>query len=152
MKPTKNQTMVLGALKEYPRTARQVVQVLNMHSPVKSWTYDQVHGILRRMEDKNWVRRTYNTDDTHTARWEITALGEPLTTLRFQIMNNPLNDIEDRQAQIDLGVTAARIFQGALQETDGNLMKAFIATSAFFSGMMHPNMNDEEDGSETSSS
>lgn len=48
--------------------------------------------------------------------------------------NNPLRNIEDKKAQIDLGVIAARTFRGALSETH-NWFEAYLCTCAFFTGM-----------------
>lgn len=50
-------------------------------------------------------------------------------------MTDPLKDIEDKKAQVDMGIMAARYFQGAYQELEGNWWHAYLATCAFFVGM-----------------
>lgn len=60
--------------------------------------------------------------------------------------NNPLEDIENKKGQFDMGVTAIRTYQGALSEAN-NQWEAFFATCAFFYGMFRANTNppDEDD-------
>lgn len=63
---------------------------------------------------------------------------------------DPLKTIEDRKAQIDMGIMAARVFLGAVEETNGDLNTAFLATYAFFRGMFAGN-NDSMEGGEDKS-
>lgn len=61
------------------------------------------------------------------------AVGQACFTATIN-MSDPLQDIEDRQAQVNLGTMAARIFMGALEET-GSRYEAFVVTAAYFWGM-----------------
>ena len=58
-------------------------------------------------------------------------------------MPDPIKDIEDKKGQQDMGVMAARIFQGALEELGYNVYHAYLATAAFFVGMFKGNQSDE---------
>lgn len=63
-------------------------------------------------------------------------------------MTNPMKDIEDRKAYLDMGVMAIRVFQGAMSEAE-NWWEAFMATSAYFVGMFKASnepSEDEDDG------
>lgn len=57
-------------------------------------------------------------------------------------MTDPLADIENRQGNIDMGLMAVRVFQGAQQEATG-IHEAFLATVAFFIGMFRGNRLDD---------
>jgi hypothetical protein len=60
-------------------------------------------------------------------------------------MTDHISNIEDKKAQTDLGVFGARIFEGALEESDGDLVKAYLVTVAFFRGMFGTNNDDLKD-------
>jgi hypothetical protein len=62
-------------------------------------------------------------------------------------MSDPLSNIEDKKAQVDMGIFGARIYEGALEES-GNRFNAMVVTFAFFYGMFKGNRNDPpvEDG------
>jgi hypothetical protein len=65
-------------------------------------------------------------------------------------MADPLKDIEDKRAQLDIGILAARIYSGAKEEGAADY-QAFLVTAAFFIGMFHPKPpTDEEGGDEES--
>lgn len=49
-------------------------------------------------------------------------------------MEDPLQDIENKQAQKDMGKMFARIFEGAHEET-GSLFKAYMVTVAYAHGL-----------------
>lgn len=62
---------------------------------------------------------------------------------------DPLADIENRKAQIDIGVMGARVFLGAMEETNGDLNISFLTTYAFFRGMFAANNDtDKTEGGE----
>jgi hypothetical protein len=48
---------------------------------------------------------------------------------------DPIQNIEDKKSQTDLGVFGARVYAGALEES-GDLLQAFFITVAFFRGMI----------------
>lgn len=56
---------------------------------------------------------------------------------------NPLDNIEDRKSQTDIGILGSRIFMGALDET-GSLLQAYLVTAAFFHGTMKAGNGDDE--------
>ena len=59
-------------------------------------------------------------------------------------MNDPLTNVEDSKGQHDLGVLAARVFEGALEET-GSWLKAYFTCAAFCHGMLKPTPEDESE-------
>lgn len=76
-KLTDNQSKVLVSLTDGPMTAKRIAAHLDSlaqktHYWSVIWTYDQVHSILRRLEDRNLVRRI---SDPPT-QWELTSLGK----------------------------------------------------------------------------
>jgi len=56
--------------------------------------------------------------------------------------NDPIRNIEDKKAQLDMGVFGARILTGALEELNGDLLHAYLVTCAFFRGMFGVGNND----------
>lgn len=60
-------------------------------------------------------------------------------------MSDPLKDIEDKRAQLDLGVMAARIYVGAKEEGLVDF-QAFLVCAAFWVGMFYPRPKDDEGG------
>jgi hypothetical protein len=58
-------------------------------------------------------------------------------------MTDPLTDIENRQANIDFGRTAARFYQGTRQE-GANRREAFWITLASLTAIMHAPPEPEE--------
>lgn len=69
---TSGQLSVMQAVKQNPETARSIMEWLNMGSSA-FWSYNRVHSILRRLEDRGSVRRSVS-DESHI-KWELTALG-----------------------------------------------------------------------------
>jgi hypothetical protein len=59
-------------------------------------------------------------------------------------MNNPLENIENRKAQQDLGVFAFRVYEGARGE-GASLLEAFIVTAAYFKGLIGWGVDSQED-------
>lgn len=49
-------------------------------------------------------------------------------------MTNPIDDIENRQANIDMGRLACQVYKGAMQEAS-NWKEGFWASVAFFVAM-----------------
>jgi len=66
---TSLQCLALRALKVYPKTARGLATELNREGDY--WGYDRVHNTLRRLENRNLVRRISD----RPALWEVTATG-----------------------------------------------------------------------------
>lgn len=64
-------------------------------------------------------------------------------------MTDHLTNIEDKKTQTDLGVFGARVYAGALQETE-NLITAFLVTVAFYRGMFGSSRDGEEGGEDKS--
>jgi hypothetical protein len=60
--------------------------------------------------------------------------------------DDPIKNIEDEKGQKDMGVMAARVYLGALEETEdleNSTVIAFNATAAFFAGMFRGNQTEE---------
>jgi len=62
-------------------------------------------------------------------------------------VTDPLTNIEDHKAQLDIGVFGARIFQGAKSE-GAHDYQAFLIVCGFYVGMFHPKPPIEEEGGE----
>jgi len=56
---------------------------------------------------------------------------------------NPMQDLEDRKSQFDMGILSIRVFQGASSEAK-NRWEAVLATAALFIGMFSANYNQPE--------
>lgn len=76
---TFNQAKVLEVLTDGPLKTAAITKQLNDYDRLTTgnkynvyWTWDQVHSILRRLEDRGLVRRI---SDSPT-EWEITQLGK----------------------------------------------------------------------------
>lgn len=75
---TENQVKIMTMLDEGPKTARQLTDILqptNLKSIL--WTYDQIHSILRRLEDRSFVRRFGD----RPFYWELTRVGRRAVNL-----------------------------------------------------------------------
>ncbi len=48
---------------------------------------------------------------------------------------DPLRQVEDKKAQTDMGIFGARIYAGAMEETNGDIYTSYLITVAFFRGM-----------------
>jgi hypothetical protein len=61
-------------------------------------------------------------------------------------VSSPLEDIENRKAQQDIGAFGFRVYEGA--RTDGaSFFEAFIVTVAFFRGLMGMSEDGQKGGS-----
>lgn len=59
-------------------------------------------------------------------------------------MHDPITDIENRQAQLDIGTMGYRIYLGA--RTDGaNLFQAWITLVAFYAAIMSATKLDDDE-------
>jgi len=65
-------------------------------------------------------------------------------------MADPLSDIENRKAQLDLGVAAYRIFEGAISE-GASFIEAYMIAVAWFDGMFRSSRTDYEEGGDEKS-
>lgn len=66
-------------------------------------------------------------------------------------MADPLTNIEDEKAQVDLGVMLHRVYRGAIQD-GGTWVTAYLTTAAFAHGMFKSSQkdDDEEEGGDNS--
>lgn len=78
---TDRQKIVLKQLEHGPKTTTAVVEAMNLNKtlgeapePISGnlYNYDSIHSILRRLEDKDAVRRI---QDNSNSEWEITQAG-----------------------------------------------------------------------------
>lgn len=59
-------------------------------------------------------------------------------------MSDPLSDVENKRGQMDMGVMAARVYDGAYEET-GSRYRAFLVLCGFWYGMFKGSRTDGED-------
>lgn len=65
-------------------------------------------------------------------------------------MASPLEEIEQRNAQTDMGRMAVRVLTGAIEESNGDPVLAFRATIAYFIALMRSaNVEGEEEEEES---
>ena len=71
MRPlTQHQRNVLGLLDGGPKTSSQIVEASWQRTGTGQLSYDEVHGVLRRLEDRELVRRL-----GYPSKWELTSAG-----------------------------------------------------------------------------
>lgn len=64
-------------------------------------------------------------------------------------MTNPLKDIEDKAAQIDMGTMLYRAYEGAIRD-GASWLEAYLVVAAFSHGMFKASMKDDEEGGDNS--
>lgn len=70
-KLTVGQKRILSVIVDGPINIKDLAYILNLRYPDSLYTYDQTHASLRRMEDRNLVRRV----EDNPIQWELTKLG-----------------------------------------------------------------------------
>lgn len=59
-------------------------------------------------------------------------------------MTDPMTNIEDEKAQVDMGTFAHRVYRGAIED-GGTWLTAYLVTAAWVHGMAKSSQDDEEE-------
>lgn len=60
-------------------------------------------------------------------------------------MTDPIGDIESRKANHDTGIMLAQVFDGALEESPGDYVKAFLVAAAYFTAIIRSGQDPKEE-------
>jgi hypothetical protein len=63
-------------------------------------------------------------------------------------MTDPITNIEDEKAQVDMGVMSHRIYRGAVQD-GANWLEAYLMVAAFWHGSFKANQEYKEGGGDS---